>query len=119
MTITVEGAQLTELFTMIAVGPTTVYTAAKRTTITAIVVCPTNATPNLSISRYDGTTRRFIRKAVAMTAGTAFVWDTPFVLDPGEVLEVTSSSPTGDMDVMTTFLNPDAPSGPWRPTAGA
>jgi hypothetical protein len=78
--------------------------------VASIVVTPTSGTPALSISRYDGTTRTYLRKAVAMDAGTAFVWDTPFMLDVGGMLEVTSDATGGDMDVLTTYVNPVAPS---------
>ncbi len=109
MTILVAGPQISESVAITGNTVTTVFTAKKRTTITAICVCPTTGTPNLSISRYDATTRTYRRKAVAMTAGTAFIYDTPFVLNPGDVLEVTSSSASGDMDVEVTYAVPDAP----------
>jgi len=108
MTILVAGAQLTEYKTITASTVTTVFTATARTTITGLSVCPTTGTPNLSVSRYDGTTRHYLRKLVAMTAGTAFVYETPFVLDAGNVLEVTSSSASGDMDVLVTYAAPVA-----------
>lgn len=108
MTISIAGAQISETATISGNTVTTVFTAVKRTTIVAICVCPTTGTPNLSISRYNGTTRIYRRKAVAMTAGTAFVYDTPFSLNPGDLLEVTSSSATGDMDVEVTYVTPDA-----------
>lgn len=109
MTIAISGGLLTEPKAITGSSITTVYTADKRTLIASIVVTPTSGTPNLSVSRYDGTTRSYIRKVVTTTAGTAWTWEIPFILDPGGVLEVTSSSATGDMDVLTTFVNPNAP----------
>jgi hypothetical protein len=109
MTISISGGLLSEPKAITANTISAVYTAERRTLIASIVVTPTAGTPNLSVSRYDGTTRVYIRKAVAMTAGTAWTWEIPFVLDPGGVLEVTSSAGSGDMDVLTTFVNPNAP----------
>lgn len=109
MTISITGALLTEPKVISANTITTVFTAERRTLISSIIVTPTSGTPNLSISRYDGTTRSYIRKAVAMTAGTAFTFETPFMLDVGGLLEVTSSAGGGDMDVLTTYVNPVAP----------
>lgn len=112
MTISIGGAQVSVLKKITGNTVTTVFTATNRTLITAIVVCPTSGTPNLSISRYDGTTRYYRRVAVTTTAGTAFVWDTPFMLDAGNVLEVTSSAVAGDMDVEVTYVVPTAAASP-------
>jgi hypothetical protein len=79
-----------------------------RTTIVSIIVTPTAGTPNLSISIYDGTTRTYLRRTVAMTAGVAFAWEVPFVINAVDLLEVTSSAAAGDMDVIVNFLNPVA-----------
>ena len=111
MSITISGGLLSEPDVVTTNAIETVFTADRgRVLISSIIVTPTTGTPSLSISRYDGTTRTYLRKAVAMTAGTAFVWDTPFMLDPAGKIEVTSSSATGDMDVLTTYVNPVAPS---------
>jgi len=109
MSVSIEGGLISEPKAITGNTITTVFTAERRTLIASIVVTPTSGTPNLSISRYDGTTRVYLRKAVAMTAGTAFVFETPFTLDPAGVLEVTSSAAGGDMDVLTTYVNPVAP----------
>lgn len=110
MTISITGGLISEPKAITANTITTVFTAEKRTLIASLVVTPTSGTPNLSVSRHDGTTRVYLRKAVATTAGTAFIWDTPFTLDPGGLLEVTSSAAGGDMDVLTTYVNPVAAS---------
>jgi hypothetical protein len=109
MTIGITGALLTEVVVISSSTRTTVYTAKGRTLVASIIVTPTTGTPTLTISRYDGTTRVNLRTAVAMTAGTAFVFETPFMLDVGGLLEVTSSSANGDMHVLTTIVNPEAP----------
>jgi hypothetical protein len=109
MTISISGGLLTEPKAITTNTITTVYTAERRTLIASIIVTPTTGTPNLSVSRYDGTTRVYIRKVVAMTAGTAWTWEIPLIIDVGGVLEVTSSAAGGDMDVLTTFVNPNAP----------
>jgi hypothetical protein len=109
MTIAISGGLLTEPVTISGSSRTTVFTALRRTLIASIVVTPTSGTPNLSVSRYDGTTRSYLRRTVAMTAGTAFIWNEPFTVDPGGLIEVESSAAGGDMDVLTTYVNPVAP----------
>lgn len=106
--IALEGALLTEWVAITGSSVTTVLTATQRTTIASIVVCPTTGSPNLSVSKYNGTTRYYKFKAKPMTAGTPYVWDTPFSLDPGNVLEITSSSGSGDMDVEINYVVPTA-----------
>ena len=109
MTIAISGGLISEPKAITASTRTTVFTAERRTLIASIIVTPTSGTPNLSLSRYDGTTRTHLRSAVAMTAGTAFIWNEPFTVDPGGLVEVTSSAAGGDMDVLTTYVNPVAP----------
>jgi len=109
MTIAISGGLISEPKAITGNTRTTVFTAERRTLIASIIVTPTSGTPNLTLSRYDGTTRTHLRSAVAMTAGTAFIWNEPFTVDPGGLVEVTSSSGTGDMDVLTTYVNPVAP----------
>lgn len=104
MTVSILGALVPQNTTITGNTVTTVLQLAKAGTMVSITVCPTSGTPNLSISIYDGTTRRYLRKAVAMTAGTAFVYDTPQALGRKDVVEVTSSSGTGDMDVFVNYL---------------
>ena len=108
MSLVLTGGLMTERKVITANTVTTVYTPSGRTTVASIVVTPTNGTPALSISIYDGTTRMYLREAVTMTAGTAFTWEVPFVLDPVDVLEVTSSAAGGDMDVLVNVLIPVA-----------
>lgn len=110
MSITITGALLSEPATITGNTRQTVFTADRgRTLIASVIVTPTTGTPSLSISRYDGTTRTYFRNAVAMTAGTPVIFDTPFMLDPNGTLEITSSSANGDMDVLVTYVNPVAP----------
>lgn len=108
MTTLLTGALMTERKAITTSTVTTVYDPVSRTTVASIIVTPTSGTPNLSISIYDGSTRTYIRKVVATTAGTAFTWEVPFVLDPDDVLEVTSSAAGGDMDVLVNVLIPVA-----------
>lgn len=109
MTIAINGGLISEPKAITANTRTTVFTAERRTLIASVVVAPTSGTPNLSLSRYDGTTRTYLRRTVAMTAGTAFIWNEPFTVDPGGVVEVESSAAGGDMDVLTTYVVPVAP----------
>ncbi len=105
MSVAIEGAILAQNTTITGSSVTTVLSLGRLATMASITVCPTNGTPNLSISIYDGTTRRYLRKAVAMTAGTAFTYDIPQGLNRKDVVEVTSSSASGDMDVFVNYLS--------------
>jgi hypothetical protein len=108
MSLVLSGALMSERKVIPDNAVTTVYTPNGRTTVASIIVTPTNGTPALTISIYDGTTRMYLREAVTMTAGTAFTWEIPFVLNAVDVLEVTSSAVAGDMDVMVNTLTPIA-----------
>lgn len=83
---------------------TTVFTASGSTSIASIICTPTNGTPSLTIEIYNaaGSSVMFLRKAVAMTAGTPFIWNEAFTINPDETIRVTSSAAGGDMDVMVT-----------------
>lgn len=106
MTISLRGAQVRFSKTVTGNGITSVVpiTDGKQRTLSLLIVTPTSGTPNLSISVYDGTTRYYLRKAVAMTAGTPYILDTPVPLDRKEIVEVTSSSASGDMDVIAATI---------------
>lgn len=105
MTVSIIGAILSQNTTISTNGITTVLSLGRLATLASVVVCPTSGTPSLSISIYDGTTRRYLRKAVAMTAGTPYIFETPQGLNRKDVVEVTSSSATGDMDVFVSYLS--------------
>lgn len=83
---------------------TTVYAASGATSIASIICTPTNGTPSLTIEIYNeaGSSVMFLRKAVAMTAGTPFIFNEAFTINPAETIRVTSSAASGDMDVMVT-----------------
>lgn len=105
MTVSILGALVPQNTTITTNAVTTVLSLGRLGTMASITVCPTNGTPSLSISVYDGTTRRYLRKAVAMTAGTPYTYETPQGLNRKDVVEVTSSSATGDMDVFVNYLS--------------
>ncbi len=108
MTISISGGLLTEPFVITANTVTTVFTAERRTMIVSVMVTPTTGTPTLSRSRYNGTTRTYFGKGLA-TVAAGVVWDTPFMIDAGDTIEITSSAAGGDMDGWVTYLNPVAP----------
>ena len=83
---------------------TVVFTAVGVTLIASIVVTPTSGTPNLTIEIYNaaGSKVMTLRKAVVMTAGTPFIYNEAFTINPGQTIRVTSSSGSGDMDVQVT-----------------
>ena len=105
MSVSILGAILSQNTSITGNSVTTVLSLGRLGTLASITVCPTSGTPSLSISIYDGTTRRYLRKAVAMTAGTAFIYDTPQGLNRKDVVEVTSSASGGDMDVFVNYLS--------------
>lgn len=108
MTIAISGGLMSEWTKIADSSATPVFTANRKTLIVSIVVTPTNGTPTLSIARNDGAAIHYRRKGVAMTAGTQYVDDTPFVLDNEDTIEVTSGASGGDMDVCVTYLSPEA-----------
>ncbi len=83
---------------------TTVFTAGGVTSIASIIVTPTSGTPNLTIAIHNaaGTSIMVLRNAVAMTAGTAFIFNEVITLGIGYTIKVTSSAAGGDMDVLVT-----------------
>jgi len=89
---------------------TDVYTATGGVTVASIIVTPTSGTPNLTIEICNaaGTKVGTLRKAVAMTAGTAFIWNEAFILPALYSIRLTSSSATGDMDYLVTHGTPAA-----------
>lgn len=87
---------------------TTVYTATGAVPISSIIVTPTSGTPNLTIQIHNGSTAYNLRTAVAMTAGTAFIWDELFILPALYTIKITSSAAGGDMDVFVTHGSPAA-----------
>ena len=101
-----EGGLITEdAVALTGNTATTVYTATLGATpISSIVVTPTSGTPNLTIGIYNASDTLVgrLRVAVAMTAGTPFIWNEVFVLAANYKIKVTSSSGTGDMEVFVT-----------------
>jgi hypothetical protein len=88
---------------------TDVYTATQATRVLSITCCENaGSTPNLTIEKYDGTTSYYLRKAVAMTAGTAFIYNEPFELPAGWKIRVTSSDASGKIDAHVSIINPSA-----------
>lgn len=88
---------------------TTVLDTSKRTTVLSIICTEWGGnTPNLTIDLYDGTTTIYLRNALAMTAKQTFVFNDEFVLAQNQVLRVTSSDASGEVDVLVNYLNPDA-----------
>jgi len=105
MSYLIEGALQTEDTKLTDNTETTVYTADSATTIVSITATENNAgTPTLTIEKHDGTNSYYLRKAVAMTAGTAFIWDSPFRLPHGWTLKVTSSDAQGEIDVSVSYV---------------
>jgi hypothetical protein len=83
---------------------TTVFTATGATSIASIICTPTSGTPTCTIEIFNaaGSGIMKLRAAQATTAGTPLIFNEVFTLSPGQVIKVTSSSGSGDMDVMVT-----------------
>lgn len=83
---------------------TIVFTASGVTPIASIICTPTTGTPNLTIEIFNaaGASVMTLRKAVATTAGTAFIFNEAITINPQETIRVTSSAAGGDMDVLVT-----------------
>jgi len=93
---------------------TTIFTAKARTTVLSVTATETGgATPNLTLEIYDvtNTTSYYLRKAVAMVAGTAVIFDEPFELPVGWAIRATSSASGGAVDVHVSYINPVAAAG--------
>jgi len=91
---------------------TTIFTAKSRTTVLSVTATENNGgTPNLTIDIYDGTTAYYLRKATAMTAGTAYTYSEPFELPVGWSIRATSSDASGHVDAHVSYINPVAAAG--------
>ena len=84
---------------------TTVLGPVKSNTIVVSVVCceTGGATPNLTITKTNGTRTIHYRNAKPMTASEAVLYDTPIHLRAGWSLQVTSSNASGEVDVDVTY----------------
>lgn len=83
---------------------TTVFTAVGRTSIASIICTPTSGTPTCTIEIFSaaGSGIMKLRAAQATTAGTPLIFNEVITLNPGQSIKVTSSSASGDMDVLVT-----------------
>lgn len=83
---------------------TTVFTAIGATSISSIICTPTSGTPTCTVEIYNaaGSGIMKLRAAQATTAGTPLIFNEMVTLNPGATIRVTSSSGSGDMDVMVT-----------------
>lgn len=104
MSYLIQGPLNSQVTVLSGNTATSVFAPTRKTTVASVVVTPTSGTPNLTILKTDGTTTMYYRTAVTMTAGTAFVFDTPIVLDADWILKVQSSSGSGDMTVDVSYL---------------
>lgn len=89
---------------------TTVFTAAKRTTIVGMAFTETQGgTPTLTVQRNNAAgTVYYFRNALAVTAKQRLLFDEVFSLDQGDTIKAQSNDGTGDFDVMITYLAPSA-----------
>lgn len=93
---------------------TELFKARSRTIMLSITMVETaGATPNLTLGIYDpaSTNYYFLRSAVAMTAGQAFIFNEPFELPSGWSIYSTSSAAGGGVDAHVSYINPVAAAG--------
>lgn len=95
---------------------TAIYTASEGSTlIRSIIACETNgATPTLTLEVYDvaNTTSYYLRKALALSAGTPYVFNEPFMLPANWSIRATSSDASGRIDVHVAYEDPSASGSP-------
>lgn len=88
---------------------TVIFTAVSRTQGFSITATENNGgTPNLSLEIYDGTNIFYLRKAVAMVAGTPVIYNEPFELQAGYSIRATSSDASGHIDCHVSYTSPVA-----------
>lgn len=112
MSILVSGQPQTEWSRLTDNTATVIYTAALRTTITAIAASVNAAgTPTLAIWRVKGATSYYLRMAQAVTAGQRVLIDEVLVLDQGDTLKAQSNDAAGHFDITVTHLASSARAG--------
>lgn len=99
---------LTEYGKLTSSSVTTIYTASLGTTrIRSLQCCENNAgTPTLTVEAYDGTNIYYLRKGLAVAAGTPIVFNEAFYLPQGWSLRLTSSDAQGEIDWILTYDSP-------------
>ena len=109
MSVLVNGQPQTEWTRITGNTATTIFTAAKRTTIVAIAASETSGSiPTLAIWRTKSATDYYLRSALAVTARQRVLIDEVLVLDQGDVLKAQSNDAAGKFDVTVTYLAPSA-----------
>ena len=96
--------------TATVIFPTGVAASAVGATWIRAITATENSggTPTLSIEKYDGTNTYYIRRAVAMTAGTQVIYNEPFLLPTGWSIRLTSGDAAGRIDWSITYDGPSA-----------
>lgn len=109
MTYQLVGPLLSELTKISGNTVTAVFSATSTTPIASIVVTENGGTtPTLTVEIYNGTTSYYLRKGIAMTAGTPWTWEIPFLLGAGSSIRVTSGHASGNMDVLVNYVSGSA-----------
>lgn len=109
MSVLVNGQPQTEWTNITANTATTVFTAAKKTTVVSIAASETaGSTPTLAIWRLKAAAVYYLRSALAVTARQRVLIDEVLVLDQGDTIVVQSNDAAGKFDVTVTYLAPSA-----------
>ena len=104
-----SGGAITEDGRLTGNTATVIFTATGAAWIRSITATENNGgTPTLSIEKFDGTNTYFLRRAVAMTAGTQVVYNEPFLLPLSWSIRLTSGDAAGHVDWSITYDGPSA-----------
>lgn len=108
MSYTVNGGTiLTECVKLTTNTVTDIITAKGKTLVVAIYAAEiANATPNLTLEKYDGTTSFYLRNAKAMTAKELLQLDVLVNLKNGEKIRATASA-ANQIDIWVSYLAAD------------
>lgn len=100
-----SGGAITEDGALTGNTATTIFTATGATWIRSITACD-NAVggPTVTIDKYDGSTARHIKRAVAVPV----IFNEPFLLPVGWSIRMTSSNASGLIDWSITYDGPSA-----------
>jgi hypothetical protein len=109
MTYTIQGGNVqTKQVKLTTADPTVIVDGGQSgATVVGIYAAEiAGATPTFTLEKYDGTTRYFIRGALAMTAYQEYTRDVIIVLKAGESLRAEASA-ANQIDVVASYIPGD------------
>jgi hypothetical protein len=109
MTYTIQGGNLQPAQVKLTTADPTVIVSGGQSGATVVGIYAAEiagATPTLTLEKYDGTTRYFIRGAKAMTAYEEYSRDVFIVLKPNESLRAEAGT-ANQIDVVAAYIPGD------------